>query len=222
MEVRHRGLRRNPPGHRSTDLDSLSHTITGLTPGTEYTIRVAPFNEEDDSMFTNSEGHSRAREITATVPVPPLAVSLSRLDGQITAAWAPYGVPVAKYLVQWRSGDQSYDETRQQEEPGGEESYSVTIDGLDNDTSYTVRVAALDDQGQELSADEQTVQRWSAFDHIETAFIDPYMEAHPVAGRGLVRGAGQDQSQREREFRPTTNTATRSTSTAPTSITGWW
>ena len=155
------------------------HAITGLTPGTEYTIRVAPFNEEDDSMFTNSEGHSRAREITATVPVPPLAISLSRLDGQITAAWAPYGVPVAKYVVQWRSGDQSYDESRQREVPGGQESYSVTIDGLDNNTAYTVRVAALDDQGQELSADEQTVQRWSAFDHIETAFIDPYMDEHP-------------------------------------------
>ena len=156
-----------------------NYTITGLTVGTEYTIRVAPFNEADDSMFTNSDGHSRVREITATVPIPPLALSLTRLDGQITAAWVPYGVPVAKYVVRWRSGDQSFDDSRQREEPGGQELYSVSIDGLDNDTAYTVRVAALDDQDEEVTAGEQAVQRWSAFDHIETNFIDPHMEESP-------------------------------------------
>ena len=156
-----------------------NHTITGLTAGTQYTIRVAPFNEADDSMFTNSDGHSRTREITATATGPMLNLSLEGIAEHVFVDWSPQMISPASYLVQWRSGDQSYDSSRQREVFGGSDDFTEIIGGLDNGTAYTVRVAALDDQGQELLAEEQPVQVATAHSYIEDQFIVPLMEANP-------------------------------------------
>ena len=48
-----------------TTLDDLSHTITGLTTGVEYTVRVAAVNQSDITDFDDDLGHSRTAETTA-------------------------------------------------------------------------------------------------------------------------------------------------------------
>ena len=48
-----------------TNLGNLSHTITGLTTGTEYTVRVAAVNRSDTTDFGDDLGHSRTVETTA-------------------------------------------------------------------------------------------------------------------------------------------------------------
>ncbi|WP_419947310.1 fibronectin type III domain-containing protein [Candidatus Poriferisodalis sp.] len=58
-----------------TDLEDLSHTITGLTSGTEYSVRVAAVNATDpsdmtefiQSDFDDDDGHQRVVEVTVTV-----------------------------------------------------------------------------------------------------------------------------------------------------------
>ena len=50
-----------------TDLNALSHTITGLNTATGYTVRVAAVNSTDTADLTDDDSRTRAAETTATV-----------------------------------------------------------------------------------------------------------------------------------------------------------
>ena len=61
------------------------------------------------------------------------------------------------YLLQWKSGDEEYDDTdtseRQADVPGsGDREYTIT--GLDNGVEYTVRAMAYNDNGVGVPSDE--------------------------------------------------------------------
>ena len=43
----------------------ISHTVTGLSPDTAYTVRVAAVNSADTADFTDDDGHTRTAETTA-------------------------------------------------------------------------------------------------------------------------------------------------------------
>ena len=49
-----------------TDLDSLSHTITGLTADTEYSVRVAAVNQTDTADHADDDGRERTAETTGS------------------------------------------------------------------------------------------------------------------------------------------------------------
>ena len=50
-----------------TNLSDLSHSITGLVSGTEYSVRVGAVNQAAGTdVFTDDDGHSRAAQTTAT------------------------------------------------------------------------------------------------------------------------------------------------------------
>ena len=51
-----------------SDLTDLSHTITGLTSGTEYTVRVTAANSADQAAVTDDDGRSRVAELVFTAP----------------------------------------------------------------------------------------------------------------------------------------------------------
>ena len=50
-----------------TDLNDLTHTITGLASGSTYTVRVAAVNSSDTTDFTDDDSRNRTAATTATV-----------------------------------------------------------------------------------------------------------------------------------------------------------
>ena len=158
-----------------TDLSSLTHTITGLSAGTTYTVRVAAVNQADTADFDDDESRSRTAETTST---SALDLELSGGHGALTAEWDEFS-SAASYRLQWRSADQAYSGDRQKEASAGTESHLVIIDGLDDDTGYTVRVAALDSQGEVIAYGQQSARTVSAVRYIEDNFITPYKTEHP-------------------------------------------
>ena len=158
-----------------TDLDNLTYTITGLATGTDFAVRVAAVNQEDTADYADDDGRGRAAE---TIVPSELDLSWWGDHERIVAKWQPV-IGAASYLFQWRSGDQSYDDSRQRVDPAGQDSYSFTIGGLDNGAAYTVRIAALDNQGEEISNEEQPAQPVSGFDQIEDNLIVPYQDDYP-------------------------------------------
>ena len=120
--------------------DSLSYTITGLTAGTEYTVRVI-------ATKASADDGPPSGEVTGT----PSAVSASQVQdvsvtvgvGQLEVSWA--AVPDANgYSVQWKSGAEDYADTRQST-VSGSETITYTITGLTAGTEYTIRVIATGD-----------------------------------------------------------------------------
>ena len=117
--------------------DTVNYTIAGLTAGTEYTIRVIATKE-------NADDGPPSEEVTGT----PLAMPASQVqDVVVAAAIAQLEVSWTAlqeangYKVQWKSGDQDYDDTRLAEIADGD-TESYTISGLAAGTEYTVRVIA--------------------------------------------------------------------------------
>ena len=115
---------------------TTSHTITGLTAGTEYTVRViaTKANADDGAPSDNATGTPRSVP-PAQVTGLEVTVGESKLDLSWTAVSGAGG-----YKVQWKSGDEGYDEARQSVITAGATSHTIT--GLTGGTEYTVRVIA--------------------------------------------------------------------------------
>ena len=132
-----------------TDLENLSHTVTGLPVDTSYTVRVAAVNEDDTTDFSDDDGWDRTATIVAAsgdVPPRPMALSLSADHESIHVNWKTMWTP-ERYLVFWRTPDQEYDGTRSKEVWVGGRTYSTTLDGLTNGSTYSVKLVAVDELG---------------------------------------------------------------------------
>ena len=125
--------------------DEACFTITGLTPGTEYMVRVIA--ENGTGQTTPSHGLSEG--VTET-PKPGKVTGvevISRTTGELTVSWIRFRQTGIAYKVQWRASDTSWpasftEDTDQKTVPSmpGDDSY--TIMGLTAGTEYTVRVIA--------------------------------------------------------------------------------
>ena len=127
---------------------ATEYTITGLTNGVEYSVRVSARNERS-SMFYRSDNEARATPMADMISTPNPVEAVAG-DGQVTVMWT--GVEgAAKYRVQWRTAAQSYNSTRQAEgfyqRTSGELEHSHTIEGLENGMTYMFRVFAVDADG---------------------------------------------------------------------------
>ncbi|KAG5186910.1 hypothetical protein JKP88DRAFT_308703, partial [Tribonema minus] len=75
-----------PVGYRSVDLtaDKLSYTVTGLTPGAEYTIAISAINAHGQGIRAIAATNAPLNYLTppVTVPGPPTSVSVA------TKGWA--------------------------------------------------------------------------------------------------------------------------------------
>ena len=128
----------SPREHTTTDETVLTDTITGLLNGTDYDIRVRADNDVEGQTFQWAYTTGKPR----TIPGPPTGLSVTPGDGQLTLSWvAPRdngGLTINQYIVQWKSGIQEYDTSRQ----ATPIVTSQVIGDLTNDTLYSVRVRA--------------------------------------------------------------------------------
>ena len=117
--------------------DTVSHTITGLAAGTEYSVRVIATKEHADDGTPSAEVTGTPR---ASPPAEVTGVEVTSGVEQLEVSWT--AVEFARgYKVQWKSGTEEYDETRQAVITGGD-TVSHMITGLAAGTEYAVRVIA--------------------------------------------------------------------------------
>ena len=154
-----------------TGLDDLSHEITGLNNGTKYHTRVIAVNAVGDG--------APAQELAATpvtIPAAPASVAAARGDRSVTASWEAAddgGSVVTRYRVQWRAGDDEFEDSDSQVTVGGGV-LSRRITGLTNGTEYWVRVRATNGVGD---------GPWSASASAVAATV-PGAPGSVVTGRG--------------------------------------
>ena len=80
--------------------------------------------------------------------------------GELVVSWtapaSPGGAPITGYVVQWKSGAEEYDASRQEDVAGQPGAITTTIGGLTGGTVHTVRVLAVNSIGHGASSDEAT------------------------------------------------------------------
>ena len=120
--------------------------ISGLTVGTTYTVRVIAYNASY-AVIARSETTATTNDYppVSGLRVTPVAGSTEALD----VSWN--AVPnLTKYHVQWKSGNQTYSDSRRTEVNAPSNStipLTATITGLTGGTRYAVRVTAISDKG---------------------------------------------------------------------------
>ena len=136
--------------NRQVTTTGLSVTLTSLTNGTLYYVRVRAVNEVGNSAW------STVRTVTpATTPGRP-GLSVVRQDEAAALTITPAGDggdSITGYVIQWKSGDQDYDTTRQRVLT----STTPSITSLGNGVEYTFRVAARNTVGDSPFSVERTV-----------------------------------------------------------------
>ena len=140
---------------------TTTYTIPNLIAGTPYTIRVIAIVSNADSLPSEEEtGTPKGEEEIIILPPPPppppptigpeqqpeylgrvTGVALMEGVEELLVSWEEF--PGASgYKVQWKSGAQDFDSTRQHTVPSGSTT-SYIITGLDPGTEYTVKVIAI-------------------------------------------------------------------------------
>ena len=129
-----------PSGH-CNDEGRCSTDITGLTNGQSYQVRVAADNGRVGA-YTGA--------LSATPQAPLGQVGNVRVTAQVQALLVEWdGVTGADgYLVQWKSGEQRYHDTKRRHEAGGTAT-SYTIADLTPGTEYQVQVTATRSEGSD-------------------------------------------------------------------------
>ncbi|MGI9256310.1 MAG: fibronectin type III domain-containing protein [Salinispira sp.] len=132
---------------RTTDADTTTDTITGLTNGTFYDVRVRAVNGAG-----KGEWSTPAAATPGAAPNAPTDLTLTVGDTQLTATWAVPnndGSAITGYELEYKlsSGDWNTpaDVTRQTTDA---DTTTDTITGLANGTSYDVRVRAVNGAGK--------------------------------------------------------------------------
>ena len=120
---------------------TTSHTVTGLTNGTEYTFRVRAVNAKGDGAESDE-----AKATPATTPAAPTSLSATDTDqasGAVKLSWtAPTSTGGAAITGYKYSKDNGTNWTAT-----GATSTSYTVTGLTNGTQYTFKVRAVNRKG---------------------------------------------------------------------------
>ena len=132
------------------DSDTVSYTITGLTGGTEYSVRVI-------ATRTNADDGAPSSEVTGVpLSAPPAQVTGLKITvgmEQLDVSWVAVS-DADGYKVQWKSGVEDYGDSRQAVLTGGETN-SYTITGLTGGTEYSVRVIATKELADDGAPSEE-------------------------------------------------------------------
>ena len=133
------------------ETSELSHTIAGLADGVEYFVRVVAVNDGSPGTHVDEHGHSRAAETSAVPGKPgaPATLTATAADHEIVLSWnepVHSEIELSGYRVEWKSGSETYDASRQLNVPAAFTN-SAVIAGLQNSVNYTLRVSAVSTDG---------------------------------------------------------------------------
>ncbi len=129
-------------GTSFTDIDpsgagTTSHTVTGLTNGTAYTLAVRAVNDSGDGPAATASATPVAK------PAAPTNLSATPSDGQVALTWDdPGNTSIDKYRVS-TDGGTSFSDI----DPSGATTTTHTVTGLTNGTEYTFAVRAVNGFG---------------------------------------------------------------------------
>jgi outer membrane protein OmpA-like peptidoglycan-associated protein len=123
--------------------EPVTATLTGLTNGTSYDIRVRAVNDEGSSDPALGGVH-----VPATVPDAPTEVEATPGDAQATVAFeapADNGSAITGYTVQVSDGTSTHNVSC--------DASPCLVSGLTNGTAYTFSVVATNDVGDSAASD---------------------------------------------------------------------
>ena len=117
---------------------NTSTTVSGLTNGTPYKVRITPVNAQGAGASATTDW---ATPRTPGAPSAPTAFAVTAGDGELDLAWAAPsddgGRAVTGYTFQTSTDDSTWTDY------GVYGGTAITIGSLTNGTSYSVRVAAI-------------------------------------------------------------------------------
>lgn len=145
---------RNAAGTTIATSTGTTVTLTGLTPSTAYSVTVVARDAAGNvspaspaASFTTTAGGGQPGDIEPpTAPGTPSVSSITQTSARVTWAASTDNVGVTEYRVQTGAGVLLASST----------TTSVTLEGLAADSSYTVRVVAVDAAGN-VSTPSQSV-----------------------------------------------------------------
>ena len=126
---------------REAEVSDTAHPIAGLVNGAAYTVRVLAVNG-----VGASQPSAEVSGTPSTTPAAPVITESTVTPDSIMVSWsAPDGggAPITGYEVQWKSGDEEFDPTRQAD--ASDTTY--TIGDLSAGVDYEVRVRAANSNG---------------------------------------------------------------------------
>ena len=138
--------------NRQTTVTATTATLTSLASNTTYTVRVQASNASGDGAWS-------ATSTFLTTPDQVTGVTLKPLKQSLAVSWMPLAGTVTGYKVQWKSGSEEYNATRQETVSSGT---TTTITGLADSTTYTVRVTATNATGDGPASADVTGTTWGA------------------------------------------------------------
>ena len=161
------------------DASAASAKIVGLTGGTEHTVRVLAVNSIGDGDSSDEATGTPTRSYV------PQSVAAFGRTGQIEVWWHPSdgGSEIAAYKVQWKSGTEQYDSSREATltigPPVEGDTWLHTITGLTNGTEHSVRVQSVD-ASDAIRGSVEVSATPMAFDAALMDFIkDSVVDAYP-------------------------------------------
>ena len=130
-----------------------NYELTGLSNGTSYDIRILASNTSGDGPWSGDFS------ATPTAAAPDQIEQITSRPGNESVAfrWSEPsngGSAITNYLLQWKSGAEVYNTTRQDTIAPGQPNYTKT--GLTNGTEYDFRLRAINNIGSGSWSDEIT------------------------------------------------------------------
>ena len=181
-----------------------TYTVSGLTNSTQYTFELrADYGADKGPAASVSVTPTPLAPLTDTVPRAPRFSSLYVDDGKLTVHGSVnLGIAVqvdrlsavaSSFKVQWKSGSEDYDSTREAvltpkpASVSGSHSTaflpSYDISGLTNGVAYTVRIIATNAYGDSAPSSERTAtpnaKTAQLRQHIEDDIVGEYESSFP-------------------------------------------
>ncbi len=147
-----------------------STTLSGLTNGTTYQVRVAATNRSGDGAWS-----ANASESPANKPGKPAKPTVTRGNRQVTASWtapADGGAAITDYNVEYREQNKSA-----VDHPFTGNGTTTTITGLTNGKRYQVRVQSVNKAGE---------SGWSQWSDLATPATVPSAPGAPTLDHGVA------------------------------------